>query len=180
MSGNPAAEREERFGAFLVQQIDTHELSKSFLEQLRHDFSDGHYRFEAVAELKNMQFLRNVVSWIAMEFLSVEEQAASDMKLVFEEAASNIVRHSYQSEGAKWFGFSLYRDGDQVVFELCDRGVGGNNPELPAKWAEISKEGRPPLQHRGGLGLYLIARIMDELEYHPGGEINRLVMRKTC
>ena len=179
MSGNSVAEREERFGAFLVQQIDTHGLSKSFLEQLSHDFSSGQYRYEAVAELNHMRFLRTVVYWTATEFLGVAEQTANDMMLVFEEAASNIVRHSYQPDDTKWFGFSLSRHGDQVVFELCDRGAGGNNPELPAKLAKISQDGRPPLQHRGGLGLYLIARMMDGMEYHPGN-VNRLVMKKVC
>ena len=177
---DPVAEREERFGAFLVQQIDAHSLPKPFLEQLRHEFSANRYHYEAVAELNHMQFLRTVVFWTVTEMLSVAEEPANDMMLVFEEAASNIVRHSYQPDDVKWFGFTLSREDDRIRFELRDRGEGGKNPELPAKLAQISKEGRPPLQHRGGLGLYLIARMMDEMEYHPGGEVNRWVMWKTC
>lgn len=180
MAGNFLAEHKERYDAFLVQQIDAHNPPQPFLDNLRHDFSDGVFRYQAIAELSNMQFLRTVVFWTARELLSVEEQPANDMMLVFEEAASNVVRHSYQAGDAKWFGFSLAREGEQVRFELCDRGEGGKNPDIPARLAQISKEGRPPLQHRGGLGLYLIARMMDRMEYYPGGDVNRLVMWKTA
>lgn len=180
MASNPLVEREERYGSFLIQQLNQGKLTKPFLEQMLHSFSVHKYCFETVAERTDIQFLRATVVWVLREWFDLPEETVDDLILVYEEVVANVLRHSYQAHEAKWLRYCLVRDNHQLVLTVVDRGAGGRNPALPERFATISKEGRPPLQHRGGLGLYLMKRIMDSIEYVPGGSENVITMRKTC
>lgn len=179
MTGDPIAEIEEQYGTFLVQHVDKSGLPPEFLEQFSHHFTPGQYRFEGVAERTHVQFLRAVALWTLQDQFGLPEEITDPMILVFEEVVSNVLRHSYYSQDSKWLCFCLSREGNQIIVEVLDRGEGGRNPEIPAKLASISKEGRPPLKHRGGLGLYLMRRVMDEIEYLPGGPLNLMVLKKN-
>lgn len=179
MTGNPVAEKEEQYGAFLVQHIDKFSLTPQFLEQFSHRFEGDLYQFETVAERSHIHFLRAVALWTLQDRYQLPEEIVDNLILVFEEVITNVLRHSYQEQDSKWVRFCFSREGNQLTLELLDRGEGGKNPEIPVKLASISKEGRPPLKHRGGLGLYLMRRIMDDIAYFPGGPLNLMVLKKN-
>ncbi|TNE43455.1 MAG: ATP-binding protein [Deltaproteobacteria bacterium] len=180
MVANPLIEREERYGAFLIQQLNQGKLNRAFLEQMLHHFSVHRYCFETVAERTDIHFMRATVVWVLQEWFDLANETVDDLILVYEEVVANVLRHSYQAHEAKWLRYCLIRDQRDLILTVVDRGAAGRNPALVERFASISREGRPPLQHRGGLGLYLMKRIMDEIEYHPGGPENIITMRKVC
>ncbi len=180
MVANPLMEREERYGAFLIQQLNQGKLKREFLEQMLHHFSVHRFCFEAVAERTDIHFMRATVVWVLQEWFDLANETVDDLILVYEEVVANVLRHSYQAHEAKWLRYCLIREQHDLILTVVDRGAGGRNSALVERFASISREGRPPLQHRGGLGLYLMKRIMDEIDYRPGGSENIITMRKVC
>jgi anti-sigma regulatory factor (Ser/Thr protein kinase) len=168
-----------RFEEFLDQQSEHYNLSPSFLEQFRCELATDDYKFEAIAEISEIPFLRASLFW-ALQQLALAEEDASDLTLAFEESLANVLRHSYHKGEAKWLRFRLSRVENQISIELWDRGAGGRDPKLQERFASLVRDGRPPLQHRGGLGLYLMCRIMHELRYESSDTVNHLLMRKVC
>ncbi len=109
----------------------------------------------------------------ALWSLSLPPKEQSALWLAVEEAATNVIRHAY-----------LYADGplrltvrtakDYLEFSLYDRGrrleiKEGEKLDL----SRLVETGR-----KGGLGLYLIEKIMDEVGYLSRGEENEFRMRK--
>ncbi|HLG93556.1 MAG TPA: SpoIIE family protein phosphatase, partial [candidate division Zixibacteria bacterium] len=105
--------------------------------------------------------------------LSLPAKEQSALWLAVEEATTNVIRHGY-----------LYADGplrltarttkEYVEFSLYDRGRRleireGEKLDL----SRLVETGR-----RGGLGLYLIEKLMDEVGYLSRGEENEFRMRK--
>lgn len=103
--------------------------------------------------------------------LSTKEQSA--LWLAVEEAATNVIRHAYlYSQGP--LRLTVRTAGDYVEFSLHDQG----------RRLEINEGERLDLSRlvetgrKGGLGLYLIEKIMDEVGYLSRGEENEFRMRK--
>ncbi|HXF49488.1 MAG TPA: SpoIIE family protein phosphatase [Verrucomicrobiae bacterium] len=103
--------------------------------------------------------------------LSTKDQSA--FWLAVEEAATNVIRHAYlYAEGPLRLTVRTARD--YVEFSLYDRGrrleiKEGEKLDL----SRLVETGR-----KGGLGLYLIEKIMDEVGYLSRGEENEFRMRK--
>lgn len=94
-------------------------------------------------------------------------------QLACEEACSNVIKHAYQGGGGPLEVLLCLEAGD-LWMVITDRGrsfdprrVRPFRPHAPAE--EMLK---------GGLGLFLIERLMDEVGYQAGEEGNRLTLRK--
>lgn len=96
-----------------------------------------------------------------------------NFKLAVDEACTNIIQHSYRNMGGEISIDVSFRSG-WVEIRLRDRGES----------FDFGAVALPDLDHyiaigkRGGLGIYLINRIMDEVQYHSSDDVNelRLVM----
>lgn len=93
--------------------------------------------------------------------------------LAIEEACTNVIRHAYlYAKGTIRIHIALA--GDQVTFSIYDRG----------RSFDFDRAGVPDLGRyvetgrKGGLGIYLIRKIMDEVDYRTIGDENRLRMVK--
>ena len=62
-----------------------------------------------------------------------------------------------------------------LVFVLTDAGIAFDPTQVPAADVNLSLEERPI----GGLGIFLIRKIMDEVSYQRMDGKNRLCMRKV-
>jgi len=105
--------------------------------------------------------------------LSLPAKEQSALWLAVEEAATNVIRHAYlYAEGP--LRLTVRSAGDYVELSLYDRGrrleiKEGEKLDL----SRLVETGR-----KGGLGLYLIEKIMDEVGYLSRGEENEFRMRK--
>lgn len=93
--------------------------------------------------------------------------------LAIEEACTNVIRHAYlYAQGSIRIHIALA--GDRVTFSIYDRG----------RSFDFDRAGVPDLGRyvetgrKGGLGIYLIRKIMDEVDYRTIGDENRLRMVK--
>lgn len=105
--------------------------------------------------------------------LALPPKDQSALWLAVEEAATNIIRHAYlYGEGG--IRFTIRTGKDFVELSLYDTGrrleiKEGERLDL----SRLVESGR-----RGGLGLYLIEKIMDEVGYLSRGDENEFRMRK--
>jgi len=97
----------------------------------------------------------------------------SAVLLALEEGATNIIRHAYLYEkGVLRLRIVIYRR--QVVFSLIDFGRSFQpDHSKPLDLEHLVKSGR-----RGGLGFYMIQKIMDSVEYISASSFNELRMIK--
>jgi anti-sigma regulatory factor (Ser/Thr protein kinase) len=119
-----------------------------------------------------------VIGFIAgeAEVWGLHPQRLMQLELAVEEAVVNICLYAYEVPP----GELIVRVGsaeDQFVVELIDEGVpfdplGVDEPDLRAPAGE---------RQVGGLGIFLVRRVMDEVAYRRDGASNilRLVIRRT-
>jgi serine phosphatase RsbU (regulator of sigma subunit)/ABC-type amino acid transport substrate-binding protein len=103
---------------------------------------------------------------------ALPEELVSDLRLALEEAVSNVIRHGYggRDDGEIRVGF-------RVTPEAITATVEDDAPPFdPREWPD------PPLPPEGadvhGAGVYLIKRMMDEVDYRHRGSRNVLTLTK--
>lgn len=103
----------------------------------------------------------------------VDPQTCFDLQLVVEEACCNVIEHAYEGAGGE---FTLYvvADGRDLVITLHDHGRPFKPDEIAPPDLTLPLEQRPI----GGLGLYIIYQLMDEVRFSFTADGNTLVMVK--
>jgi anti-sigma regulatory factor (Ser/Thr protein kinase) len=106
----------------------------------------------------------------------IDEKTAFCIHLVVEELFTNMVRHN--EGGGDRITVSVERRDNRIHLELVDLDVEPFDPstaEIPAVDAGI-QDRRP-----GGLGIYLVKKMVDDLEYtyEPEGRTMRISVTKT-
>lgn len=132
------------------------------------------YRKKVNASTKNLSTIREFVSRHAEE-QGFSAQKVADIQLAVDEAYTNIIKHAYKNDSTKEVIINLEFDDDKMIVTLTDRGVG----------FDIEKYKRPDLKRqiekkkRGGMGVYLIRKLMDEVTYNVKNQKNILRMSKN-
>jgi len=97
----------------------------------------------------------------------------SKILLAIEEACSNVIRHAYVL-GPGEIRLKISRKGDQVSLSIKDKGKSFDLGK--AKRVDLKKYIQT--ERKGGLGLQLIQKIMDEVIYQSNNGENELVLSK--
>jgi anti-sigma regulatory factor (Ser/Thr protein kinase) len=97
-----------------------------------------------------------------------------DLCVAFDEALSNIVKYGHGDDARHEISLRLGLTGAQVVAEVEDDGVPFDPLSVPAPRLEGGIDERPI----GGLGIYLLRQLMDEVHYARRGNRNVLTMKK--
>ena len=103
----------------------------------------------------------------------VADRARFQLELALDEAVSNIVRHAYGG-GPGEIGLRLGRIEGDVWIELWDEGPAFDPTDAPAPRLEGALADRAD----GGMGIHLMRRVVDELQYRREGSRNILRMVK--
>ena len=98
----------------------------------------------------------------------------ADCELAIEEIFVNVVRYGYPMGGEHQIELMVRLESGVITLVVEDDGMAFN--PLEAKLPDLDL----PIEKRaaGGLGIYLVKGVMDELQYERVGERNRMVMRK--
>ncbi|GJM28081.1 MAG: hypothetical protein DHS20C17_07160 [Cyclobacteriaceae bacterium] len=108
--------------------------------------------------------LRDVRSFVE-NFLrqhGISEIEAGEMVLAVDEVCANLMIHSHQCNPKKHIGVQInITKADEVQFEISDYGVGFNF----CRYKEPSLEDIIKEKKKGGVGLILVRRIMDTMEF---------------
>jgi len=96
------------------------------------------------------------------------------VNLVLDEVLTNIITYGFEHDGEHEISIRLAPAADALEIEVTDEARAFNPLELPAADTSSALEERAV----GGLGVHLVRRLMDTLEYQRIGGKNILVLRK--
>jgi serine/threonine-protein kinase RsbW len=104
------------------------------------------------------------------------EKDVYSVQLAADEAASNIIEHAYDGPSNALFELDCSFRNNRLVMTFVDHGKSFDfaNVEMPDVTADLSD------RKIGGLGIYLMHKLMDEVDYKvtASGNILTLVKRK--
>lgn len=122
----------------------------------------------------NLLEVREFVSDAARQFGFADEEVAN-IVLAVDEACTNIIKHAYQYAPDKEISISILRNDGAFEIKIIDEGKDFNPNELRAPDLRQNLS-----QHRrGGLGVYLMKKLMDKVEYNfSSGRKNEVSLTK--
>ena len=121
--------------------------------------------------MKNVQFtakfefldeIREFVGAIAREG-GFGDKDVYNIQLATDEAASNIIEHAYENRSDGVLELSCGMQGDAIKIILTDHGESFDPSEIPLPDLKADLSDRKI----GGLGIYLMSKLMDEVHYEP-------------
>ena len=131
---------------------------------------------QLIAGLDQLAAIRDFVQQEA-DRLGVDQSAIDDLLLAVTEVVTNSIEHGYDEQPGP-ITIEIGANADSVLVSVSDRAP-PYDPRLgPLPDLSVPPQLRPP----GGLGLYLIRSITDELRYDPlpeGGNKTSLVKRRV-
>jgi serine/threonine-protein kinase RsbW len=132
------------------------------------------YRKEISASTQNLSQVREFVSRHA-EHHGFSSEQISDVQLAVDEACTNIIKHAYNYDETKELSIELEFDNEKLNVTLVDQGIGFDvdRYEEPDLKKQIERK------KRGGMGVYLIRNLMDEVNYYVKSRKNILQMKKN-
>jgi len=111
--------------------------------------------FELAADSHQIPPFRNELKSL-LPTIGFNEKQTGEVLLAVDEALTNIIRHAYQGKSGK-IKVTLEDDRDRVKVSIQDFGEPFNPLNMP--------DPDLPLKKPGGLGVFLIKNLMDEVEY---------------
>ncbi len=128
-------------------------------------------------DVKQIELLTEFIE-VLCEELGLDTMLTFNLNLVLEEAVTNVIMYAYpQNEDHTMTLKTWTEQSDNVIaFELKDQGKPFNPiEEAPEVDTTLSADER----QIGGLGIFLINKIMDEVAYRYDGGSNILTMKKN-
>lgn len=98
-----------------------------------------------------------------------------NINLVVEEALSNIIFYAFKSEEKHKIKIDISLQKNEILMKFKDSGFEFNPLNQTAPDIELPAEERPI----GGLGIFLISQIMDEMNYKRQNNQNVLTLKKS-
>ncbi len=126
------------------------------------------------ARFEHLQKVRQVVEQAAAA-AGLTPRDSYGCQLAVSEALENIIRHGYGGETDLPIEIDVLAKAGTLTIEVEDRAPPFNPAASPPE-CELDAE-NPPV---GGLGLMIIHRAMDEVEYQRREDANWLCMRKRA
>lgn len=125
------------------------------------------------ASTKHLSKVRDFVAEHAAKF-GFKKQDVADIRLAVDEAYTNIIKHAYNNDKSKSVDIQLGYNGNEFWISLMDTGQ-AFNPENYSK-PDVRKQIKQ--KKRGGVGVYLIKKLMDDVEYRQQDSFNEIRMTK--
>lgn len=109
--------------------------------------------------------VRTFIDAAARQFGFGDDEVAN-IVLAVDEACTNIIKHAYGGATTGEIRITIVRDGNTFEVRIRDHG----NPFDPESIHPPNLKQHLSEYRRGGLGVYLMRRLMDRVEYsiHPG------------
>ena len=97
-----------------------------------------------------------------------------NLNLVLEEAVTNVIMYAYPQEQNEHIYLTAKKQDDRLVFVLTDSGIAFDPTQTPDADITLSANER----QIGGLGIFLIRKIMNEVKYERIDDKNVLTLEK--
>lgn len=121
-------------------------------------------RFEFLDEI------RDFVAQVAREGGFTEKEIYS-LQLAADEAASNIIEHAYEGISDANLDIVCDMQGEMIIITMRDTGA----PFDPSRVKQPNLKADLSDRQIGGLGVYLMRKLMDEVHYESNARIGNLL-----
>lgn len=132
------------------------------------------YQLKLPSQTDNLELIRNFVAGIAKK-VGFDDNDVNKIELAIDEACTNVIKHAYQHNEKQDIDIAIKIDYQKMVIVVTDRGKSFQMkdvdlPDMKSYLAELRV---------GGLGIYLMKTLMDEVDYktEPDGQ-NKVRMVK--
>jgi len=111
------------------------------------------------ADIRDVETIREFVVRVSRD-LEVDDRIIPDLELVADELCSNVINHGYNGQGG-WIEVTVLPVEQGLQLTIRDWGQGFDPAAVPVPDLEA------PLEQRalGGLGLFLVRQLMDEVQF---------------
>jgi len=131
------------------------------------------YQITRAAELEQLSVFRDFISDCCNRN-EVPNETVFELKLAVDEACTNIITHGYKGMDPGSIILSFRIESNRILVQITDFGHVFEPAEAPKPDVEAALEDRP----LGGLGLYLIYKTMDNIDYQSSEDGNTLTFTK--
>ena len=114
------------------------------------------FHLSVTTDPKGLGQIRNFIK-NAAEKMRLNKKESAGLILAVDETCSNIIRHGYKKASDRQIGINLIPGKNRIQIEIIDDAV---SFDLSA-----AKPGSPDNLEPGGLGIYIIKKVMDEIKY---------------
>ena len=124
-------------------------------------------------DLQQLDSLMEQVLGFCMQ-IGVSENILFDIRLAIEEAVTNTIRHGYDDRHTHTIRLTTELRNGNLILQVEDDAKAFNPLKAPDPDLNLPIEKKQP----GGLGIYLIKKVMDDVEYERVDGKNILRMKK--
>jgi serine/threonine-protein kinase RsbW len=117
--------------------------------------------------------VRDFVGTHAANF-GFKESDIDAIRLAVDEACTNVIKHAYEYDDSRHVAVYIGTNNSQFWVSIMDRGRTFDYE----MYIEPDIKERIKLKKRGGVGVYLIRQLMDEVEYSHSDGVNEIRMIK--
>ncbi len=123
------------------------------------------YRLKIPSVTENLQMIREFALKIAAK-AGFNEETQEQIALAVDEACTNVIKHAHHHDARRLMDIQIKTDANKMIITITDKGRGFDITKL--KDPDVEKYIRE--SRHGGLGIYLIKTLMDEVDYefNPG------------
>lgn len=125
------------------------------------------------ASTEHLARVRDFVARHASDF-GFKKQDVADIRLAVDEAYTNIIKHAYKNDDRMSVDIELGYNTSEFWISLKDTG----NAFDPRNYSKPDVRKKIKEKKRGGVGVYLIRKLMDDVEYHQKSGVNEIRMTK--
>jgi serine/threonine-protein kinase RsbW len=132
------------------------------------------FQLHVPSSTENLAMIRDFVTSIG-ERAGMEQAEVAKLELAVDEACANVIEHAYGSDATREVTVKARVDENAVSIDIVDTGKGFD----PAAVEQAKLDQLISNRKSGGLGMRLIQRLMDEVQYEiVPGQKNELRMVK--
>lgn len=102
------------------------------------------------------------------------DKEVEQLKIAVDEACTNVIKHAYNGEGEHVIDLAVLITKEKLTIRIRDRGRAFN----PDTYAEPNLIQFAKSRKAGGLGVHIMNRLMDRVEYKTTGDVNECCLVK--
>jgi anti-sigma regulatory factor (Ser/Thr protein kinase) len=110
-----------------------------------------------------------------VEEIALDPSLGMSLNLALEEAVTNVILYAYPEGTSGTVTITVEGAGDTLTFIISDKGVPFDPTQKEDADITLSAEERPI----GGLGIFLVKQLMDDVRYEYTDGQNILTLKKT-
>ena len=122
----------------------------------------------------NLKTIRDFVTQYLGQY-DLSEIILNQIVLAVDEIAANLIIHANKEDASKFLDLKISRVGKQLLFEISDYGISFQR----TNYKEPDIEEHIRIGKKGGVGIAIVNRIMDKVEFVTEGDRNICRLYKT-